>query len=130
MLRRETDMSIETITFRISRKWWGNFASETIIEDALGTDPTDPNADEYLVDTRALYEHVEANGRRTKAEIVIDLTPLDLATLASHAKWYGYFWGEEMAAEAWDIGDRGAWASRGRSSLSLYRKAKAILDTL
>lgn len=127
-MTNSTDIERMT-TFRISRAWWGNFTAEAIIDDAMASDPADPNADQYLLDTRDLLERVEAHGRKTKSEIVVGLTDANLRTLASQAEWYGYYWGEEMARDAWDIGERGAWAARGRSSWALHRKATAALDS-
>jgi hypothetical protein len=118
---------MDTIEFRIPRKWWSNFTSETVVEDALGATPGE---DEYLDDTRILVEHVEATGRKTKTEIIVTLEWDHLYTVWSQAEWFTYFWGEAMVQEAWDIADRGAWASRGRSSDILCRKAEKALDAL
>lgn len=105
--------------FRFSRKWWDNFTSEPIIDDAKAA--TEDSDDDLLLGTRHLIEHIEANGRLTKTHVIAELDTNQLTVLYEHAKWYAYYWGEEMACDGVE------WVSRGRSSDLLAKKIGEII---
>lgn len=100
----------DTIEFRITRNWWSNFTSETVVEDAMHS--TEADGDALLTATKALIEHVDSSARYTKQHVIVELDLDHLDTLYNHADWYAEYWGEMI--------DGGIeWVARGRSSEAL-----------
>lgn len=118
---------IGTIEFRISRRWWSEFMSDTITEEAL--DIENGSTDQMLHDTKTLIEAVR-QGRRTKQERIADLDLMDLQTLIEHANWFAYFWGEEQAGMSTTLAEAGAWSAKGRGSARLAERAQEAFDAL
>jgi hypothetical protein len=125
---QHVDYTTCTIAVRISRRWWSEFMSETIVEDALGIKPGE--TDHLLIATKALIDTVRASTRRTKQFIEAHLDLFELQTLIEHADWFAYYWGDEQAGMATTFGDAGAWASKGRASRRLCDSASALYDDL
>lgn len=116
------DTTEPTQLIEIPCTWWSNFTSEAICDDADGY--TEGPDDTLIRINRLLAKPITS---RTKRVVRIELEHDLICELASQADWYAYHWGEELASGAWDLGERGAWQSKGRASATFERKLRQII---
>lgn len=112
------------VTVDIPRSWWSRFTAEGICDDA-----TYESDDETLYLTAMLLDdRFTRVVKVTKSVRRVSMLEPVLECLLQHAEWYSYYWGEAMAQEAYDSGERLGYISAGRSSAAFAERLRALID--